>query len=156
MSELRTHLATWDGSAPNGKIWMATLRQASDEARRRVDQAENAAIALQKARLESQREAARRRLLLELGRFLVCGADRVGNLNDLFFQQMSRQDLATSARLERCFAKLDYKYPEWTADLIFELERFRVETSQNQKLGRLIGSELDAALDDPRWNSVSA
>lgn len=68
---------------------------------------------------------------------------------------MSRQDLATSARLERCFAKLDHKYPEWTTDLIFDIERFRVETSQNQKLGRLIGSELDAALDDPRWNSVS-
>jgi hypothetical protein len=69
---------------------------------------------------------------------------------------MNRRDLATSARLERCFAKLGHNYPEWTADLIFEIERFRVETSQNQKLGRLIGSELDAALDDPRWNSISA
>ena len=93
---------------------------------------------------------------MELGRFLVCVVDSVGNLNEIFFQQMSRRDLATSLRLERCFAKLGRNYPEWTTDLIFGIERFRVEANQNEKLGRLIGSELDAALDDPRWNSVSA
>ena len=60
---------------------MAALRQASDEARRRVEQAEQVAAALRKGRLESQREAARRRLLLELGRFLVCVVDSAGNLN---------------------------------------------------------------------------
>jgi len=156
MSELRACLATWDGAAPSSETWMATLRQASDEARRRVEQAEQVAAALRKGRLESQREAARRRLLLELGRFLVCVVDSVGNLNEIFFQQMSRRDLATSLRLERCFAKLGRNYPEWTTDVIFGIERFRVEANQNEKLARLIGSELDAALDDPRWNSVSA
>ena len=60
---------------------MAALRQASDEARRHVEQAEQVAAALRKGRLESQREAARRRPLLELGRFLVCMVDSAGNLN---------------------------------------------------------------------------
>ena len=44
--------------------------------------------------------------------------------------------------------------------MLFSLERrpdaLRGEANQNEKLARLIGSELDAALDDPRWNSVSA
>src|ERR1700736_2221352 len=108
MSELRACLETWDGAAPSSETWMATLHQASDEARRRVEQAEHMAAALRKGRLESQREAARRRLLLELGRFLVCVVDSVGDLNETFFQQMSRRDLATSLRLERCFAKLGH------------------------------------------------
>jgi hypothetical protein len=64
---------------------------------------------------------------------------------------MNRRDLATSARLERCFDRLNREYPEWPADIVAELERFRREASANQKQGRLIGSEIDAALDDPRW-----
>jgi hypothetical protein len=64
---------------------------------------------------------------------------------------MNRSDLATSVRLGQCFTKLDNSYPEWTEELIFQIERFRKEATPNQRLGRLIGSELDAALDDPRW-----
>jgi hypothetical protein len=82
MNELRACLETWDGAAPSSETWMAALRQASDEARRHVEQAEQVAAALRKGRLESQREAARRRPLLELGRFLVCMVDSAGNLNE--------------------------------------------------------------------------
>jgi hypothetical protein len=65
-----------------------------------------------------------------------------------FFQQMNRRDLATSARLERCFAKLGHNYPEWTADLIFEIERF---TSKGESISgsKTTGSAESVVFTEP-------
>ena len=68
----------------------------------------------------------------------------------VLWQRMGH-DNATAERLRRCFDRLGGDYPEWTPDLLAELLRFQQETSASQRAGRLIGSEVDAALDDPRW-----
>ena len=72
-----------------------------------------------------------------------------GDLNGLLHQQMSR-DIATAQRLKKCLDRLG-GYPNWPGDLCRELESFAKQLTGNQRKARLIGKELDAALDDPRW-----
>jgi len=46
-------------------------------------------------------------------------------------------------------------YPEWPPALIAELRGEVEELTANQRKNVLIGSQLDAALDDPRWQAVA-
>jgi hypothetical protein len=60
----------------------------------------------QKKGLERQIEAARIRLQRELGRYLVCLDQGTDDLNNLMFQQMSR-DIASADRLKLCLEKTE-------------------------------------------------
>jgi len=42
-------------------------------------------------------------------------------------------------------------YPDWPADLRRELDSFDRGLTDNQRRARLLGGEIDAAIDDPRW-----
>ncbi len=150
LNQLRELIAGWDGIEPSAEQWRNVVRDAENEARQ--------LIAVSKQRLEftldraktAQLAAARLRLTLELGRFLVCLGTTLDALNAVFYEQMNREH-ATAARLRRCYARFGDDYPEWTPEIRAELLRFASEVTGNQRAGRLIGSELDAALDDPRW-----
>ena len=102
--------------------------------------------------LKRQLEAARLRLRRELGRYLMCVAPLAADLNGVFHHQMIR-DIASAHRLKQCYEKLG-GYPEWPADLQEELEAFADGLAENQKKARLLGTELDAALQDPRWQAL--
>lgn len=71
------------------------------------------------------------------------------DLNGLLYQHISR-DLASSRRLAQCLEKLG-GYPEWYPELCRDLESFARVLTENQRKARLLGKELDAALEDPRW-----
>jgi hypothetical protein len=66
---------------------------------------------------------------------------------------MSR-DIATAQRLDQCMKRLG-GYPEWPAELGRELDEFYRDLAPNQRHARLLGSEIDAALEDPRWVAIA-
>ena len=149
LGDLKKRLEGWDGAYPDPKQWLEADRLAQGEARRRVDFLEAQAAQRERDGLKRQISAARIRLLRELGRFLACLGEGTSDLNGLIHRQISR-DIATAQRLKRCLEKLG-GYPEWPPDLCREAESFANHLSENQCRARLLGKEIDAALDDPRW-----
>jgi hypothetical protein len=128
------------------------MEKAKDKARKLVKQMARQANDIEKEGKRLQAEAARLRLLKELGRYLVCIDEEVGDLNRVLFRQMKR-DIATVQRLEKCLEKLG-GYPEWSESLLEELREFLDGLTPNDRNARLLGSQLDAALDDPRWTAA--
>ena len=151
-TELETHLRSWDGTYPNADQWLRAEQAAKDKAAQMIEQLERQASHRQREALSRQIAAARLRLLRELGRFLAALDAGMGDPNALLHQQM-RRDVATAQRLRRCLDRLE-GHPEWPTDLCRELESFAKQLTDNQRKARLIGKELDAALDDPRWLAV--
>ena len=146
---LKKRLAKWDGYYPDVEEWQRASNSASLNTRERVEMMQAVAATQEKTALASQLSAARLRLLRELGKYLVCLGASTDELNDSLFKQMSR-DIASARRLKRCMDKLS-GYPEWCVDLRRDLDRFVESLTEGQRQARLLGSELDAALDDPRW-----
>lgn len=94
-------------------------------------------------------QAARKRLQRELGRYLLCVDPNAGDLNQVLYEQIQRSG-PMAVRLQKCLDRLR-GYPQWTEPLLGELRRFVMGLDENQRKARLLGSELDAALADPRW-----
>ncbi|MDI6754665.1 MAG: helicase-related protein [Thermodesulfobacteriota bacterium] len=149
LGDLKNRLEGWDGDYPDPKQWLEADRLAGGAARRQVDFLEAQAAQRERDGLKRQISAARIRLLRELGRFLACLGEGTSDLNGLIHRQISR-DIATAHRLRRCLEKLG-GYPEWPPDICREVEAFADTLSENQCRARLLGKEIDAALDDPRW-----
>lgn len=103
--------------------------------------------------LHRQIEAARLRLIRELGRYLVCLDGNIDELNEILAKQMSR-DIASARRLRKCI-DLHGGYPEWSDEIKRQLKDFRNSLGEGHRDARLLGSELDAALDDPRWKAIT-
>jgi len=151
--DLEKKLASWDGDYPNPDIWLKAQERANREARKNVKAMIERAKEIEEKGKKRQVEAARLRLLKELGRFLVCVDEEVGDLNGVLFRQRKR-DIATAHRLEKCLEKLG-GYPEWPEILLEELREFLDRLTPNDRNARLLGSQLDAALDDPRWMALA-
>ena len=97
---------------------------------------------------EKRRECDLRR---ELGRYLKCLDPDAAGLNETLYRQESR-DIASAQRLKQCRERLG-GYPELDLVLLRELDGFVQELSAGQRRARLLGKELDAALEDPRWDA---
>jgi hypothetical protein len=150
MAELRKRLESWNGDYPDPRRWLETEEAARAEARRQVEEMERRAEERERQALSRQIDAARYRLLCELGRYLVCLDQGTADLNRAMYEQMTR-DIASAQRLKQCMDKLG-GYPEWDPDLCRDLERFLQPLTEGQRRARLLGKELDAALEDPRWS----
>ena len=148
-------VASWDGKLATEADWtraVVELRLAADiEAKRR----EAVALTVRQKINVAQMTAVRRRLLLELGRYLSCLDDGAGDLNGVFYRQMTR-DFVSQRRLERCYQLLGRSYPEWTEDIRWEVENSTANLPPNRQQSRMIGNEVEAALSDPRWMLVAA
>jgi len=109
----------------------------------------------EQAGIERQLGAARLRLLRELGRFLSCRTGTADELNSAFYAGIQERS-ATGDRLRRCWERLGETYPKWDAEprLVSELRRFIAGLSSGRRDARLTGTEVDAALNDPRWQAV--
>jgi hypothetical protein len=70
-------------------------------------------------------------------------------LNGLFHRQMTR-DIASAQRLKKCLARLG-GYPEWASEFCREIEEYANGLSEPRRRARLLGKEIDTALEDPRW-----
>ena len=86
----------------------------------------------------------------ELGHYLVAMTGVVGDLNQTFYDHLRREE-DREGRLHRCMAKLGNQYPEWETGLIKDLEDFAGTVTESERTARRAASELDAALEDPRW-----
>lgn len=148
-AQLLALVAEWSGRYPDPARWVETQKRARKDAEAQVWALAARAAQREREALLRQREAARLRLQRELGRYLVCLGQSTSDLNGVLHQQMQR-DIASAARLKNCLDRLG-GYPEWPGDLCQELERFAAGLSDNQRRARLLGKEIDAALEDPRW-----
>jgi hypothetical protein len=146
-------VSNWDGNYPDPDQWRKAEAAATAKAAAVARSMLNHARKQQEAALRRQIAACRQRLLRELGRYLVCIEGSAADLNGVFHRQMSR-DIAGARRLQLCRERLG-GYPEWPPGLSQELETFYAGLSPGQRDARLLGSGVDAALDDPRWLSTS-
>jgi hypothetical protein len=149
-AHLESLIASWDGTTCNHERWKSAKDALRMKAIARAEQMDEAARRCSQDMLAAQQAATKRRLLLELGRYLGCCDEGTGYLNGLFYRLMTR-DVMSQRRLGRCFDLLQKEYPDWQADLIWEIEDTVQNLPPNRKQARLIGSELEAAIMDPRW-----
>ena len=154
LAGLRKLVEVWDGQYPLPEQWRAAENAAAQEAAAEVRRRIGMARAHEQAGLRRQLAACRMRLVRELGRYLVCVEGTAADLNGVFQRQMAK-DIAGARRLQECRDKLG-DYPEWPAEMCRELEAFYGGLTQNARDARLLGSRLDAALNDPRWACMSA
>jgi hypothetical protein len=110
------------------------------------------AVESERKALDRQAEAAKLRLKRELGRYLVCMNEGMDDLSGVLHRQISR-DLPGAARLRECYDRLG-GYPQWDAGTLRELNAFEKDLAEDRRRARLMGSELQAALDDPRWAAL--
>jgi hypothetical protein len=148
-AEVKRLVADWDGEEPVVDAWNIARMALENQARAVVEQLAAPAKAINEREKQQQREAARLRLIEELGRLLICYAADIDDLNGKFHHLASEAN-PTATRLRMVFSRLG-AYPDWDADHLAELRSFRNTMSPSQIKSRLTGSELDAALADPRW-----
>src|SRR5690606_25700599 len=104
------------------------------------------------AGLTSQVEAARIRLLREVGRNLMIAGAKQHSMNNVWHQLTLRND-ARAERMNRCYKRIGV-WPEWTSYgyLLDEIRDFVSDLSDARRDTRdQLGSEIEAALNDPRW-----
>jgi len=147
--QLSALIDSWDGGSPSPALLVKTQQEARDAARRRVEQMVKTSHAKEEANLRCQVEAARYRLKRELGRTLRCLG--TGDLNALFRRQVQRES-ASDGRYHQALRQLD-GYPVWTDTEVEAIGQFVNALKNSQRTARLLGSEVDAALDDPRWQA---
>ncbi|HYN77407.1 MAG TPA: hypothetical protein VES73_06415, partial [Lamprocystis sp. (in: g-proteobacteria)] len=153
-ADLKQRVDHWDGTLPGADDWLAAERGAEQGARDAVVQMQQQALAREGAMRGRQLAAARLRLLKELGRYFVGLGATMGQFNQVWYEQMSR-DFATAQRLREGLKRLGGDYPAWPPKLEPELEHYRRNATANQRKARMAGKEIDAALQDPRWVVVS-
>jgi hypothetical protein len=100
----------------------------------------------------AQREAARLRLVDELGRLLICYEPDTDDPNGKFYR-LATEQTPTGHRLQTVFGRLGGTYPEWESHYIADLRDFRAELGPSQVKSRLTGGQLDAAFgcDNEYW-----
>jgi len=145
-------VGAWDGKQPPPDLRLRAQDEARAAARQRVEAMKQVAQAEEEASLCRQLEAARRRLMRELGRTLRCLGD--GDLNELLRRQVKRES-RPDGRYHRAL-KLLGGYPTWHSEDIADVEAFARRASQKERKARVAGSEVDAAINDPRWKAREA
>ncbi len=150
-ADLKALVAAWDGKeAPTG-AWQAARANLRLAAQGMVTDMASRAAATAASKAAAQIEAARLRLVDELGRLLICFEPDTDDLNGKFHRLASEQT-PTAHRLQSVFGRLG-GYPDWEGHHITDLREFRGNLGPSQVKTRLTGRELDAALADPRWGS---
>jgi hypothetical protein len=152
VERLEVLLEMWNGGFPDPKRWIVAEAYAKRVAREAVESMVARAMREERAGLERQVAAAKLRLTRELGRFLLCLVPDATDLNQTFFDQQTR-DISSADRLRRAHALIGY--PEWAPSIVADLRGEIAILSINQRKNVLIGSPLDAALDDPRWQAIA-
>jgi hypothetical protein len=148
-AELDELVAAWDGASPAVDDWLSAQRRVRGEAWQEVEVMMKQASMRVATIREQQVAAARFRLQDELGRFLICAEPDTDDLTGKF-HRMTLDPTATAERLRRAYHRLG-GYPDWPVAKLQALRSFRDDMTANQIKWRLMGHELEAALDDPRW-----
>ena len=148
-AELKALVLSWDGQEVPIGAWQAARIQLRRLAQEEVDRMQGSFARRSADMIEAQKEAARLRLIDELGRLLICFEPDTDDLNGKF-HRLATEQTPTANRLQTVFGRLG-AYPEWDSHKLAVLRDFRARLSPAQVKTRLTGRELDAALADPRW-----
>ncbi len=152
-AELKGLIADWAGQEVSIGAWQAARAQLYRSAKDQVDELVAQSKRRQRIKAQAQHDAARLRTIDELGRLLLCFEPDTDDLNGKFHRLASDQT-PTARRLQNVFSRLE-GYPNWEPAEIADLRAFRSELTPNQVKTRLTGRELDAAVSDPRWASLT-
>jgi hypothetical protein len=145
-------LGMWDGATITPAQWKEAHAVARGRAERVVDAMCEHALREEKLALERQVEAARKRLLRELGRFLACASSDSEDFNLVFHHGMQRGG-QVGALLVRAHGLVGY--PDWPRDLVRAATDSVERLTANQRTNVLLGTPLEAAVRDPRWAAAS-
>jgi len=148
-ADLKALVLSWDGREVPVGAWQAARAQLRRLAQEQVARMQGSFAHRSAVMTAAQREAARLRLVDELGRLLICFEPDTDDLNGKF-HRLATEQTPTAHRLQTVFSRLG-AYPEWESHQIADLRDFRSELGPAQIKTRLTGRELDAALADPRW-----
>lgn len=148
-ADLKALVLSWDGREVPVGTWQAARAQLRRLAQEQVARMQGSFAHRSAVMTAAQREAARLRLVDELGRLLICFEPDTDDLNGKF-HRLATEQTPTAHRLQTVFSRLG-AYPEWESHQIADLRDFRSELGPAQIKTRLTGRELDAALADPRW-----
>jgi hypothetical protein len=148
-AELCELVDSWDGKDPPFGVWQAAQSQLATETRKEAERLSAAATKVEDTGRTAQIVAARLRLIEELGRTLICFPPDAEDMNAKL-HRLATERTPTAERLRKVFSRLG-AYPEWDDFKMEELREYRSMLSATQAKTRLTGSELDAALADPRW-----
>jgi len=135
------------GNLADANNWLRVTRAAQQCAQSRVEKQQAWVKSCQENNISQQISAAKLRLKRELGRTLRCFGS--GSLNTLFKQLVQRNSEATE-RYRQALEKLG-GYPNWTDTELESIGHFVEQLTPKKQRARLLGSEIDAALADPRW-----
>jgi superfamily II DNA/RNA helicase len=152
LAELEEMIERWDGTPPSPSLWLQYSEKSRGEAKHIVDAMAREAEKKECDGIEHQLSAARLRLTLELGRYLVCLGNGSTDLSGML-SRLAQRDTQASQRLISVIEKLGGR-PSWDSEILRELEEFYGRLNEGQRKGRLMFNELDAALNDPRWEAV--
>ncbi len=148
LEELNRLLESWDGSGPA----TIDLSEIQREIREMVENQSSIAEERRVSDLKAQKKACAIRLKMELGRFLLCldpNLRSAEGLNSLFYKEMEKGG-PRSERFKKCYEKLG-GYPDWDIPTINSLRAQIRILDRGHRGARLLGNEIDAALNDPRW-----
>jgi superfamily II DNA or RNA helicase len=149
LDDLRIRLAEWDGRFADAARYASAVgvakRNAEIEVRRMKENVEKA----ERASMSAQLLSARIRLARELGRLLISLDMRIADLKSAL-ASYALQGGPLALKLSEASARLGSGYT-WDAYLQWEIRQFVAGLSDTERRSRLMGSSLDAALDDYRW-----
>jgi len=140
-------IQAWEGEAPAPERLREAEEEARATARQRVEAMLSRARQVEVDALCRQVEAARRRLMRELGRTLRTQSH--GDLNAAFRRAVEREK-GSDGRYHRALRLLG-GYPTWSAEEQADADAYERSVSNHDRVGRIAGSEIDAAIHDPRW-----
>jgi hypothetical protein len=155
MDQLRSRLSTWTGHYVAPDAWRRAEQLATIAARSSVEGKVAEAQRVEETAIGRQVGAARIRLLTQLGRYLVCADPGNDDLNETLHHFMSR-DMNSAARLRKAFDLLGATYPEWGETLVSDLVKWQTGATAGTIKSLLTGTDLDAAMRDPRWMALPA
>ncbi len=150
LGHLKRLLKAWDGAPPDAGRVARAEREARKAAVARLEEMRRRAEAAEQAGLERQVEAARRRLKRELARTLLAMSDTdpARTLEHFARQPSSSYDRFRTAR------RLLGVTVEWSQEEIQEAREFVRGLGESARQSRQTFSEIDAALNDPRWKAA--
>jgi superfamily II DNA or RNA helicase len=151
LAELEELVERWEGGRPEAEVWLQFSKKARERAERMVGAMSREAERKEREGLEKQLEAVRIRLKNEFGRYLICLGNGSTDFGTLIAELMTR-DSQGSQRVRTVLEKLG-GVPVWDSERLKEIEELHNRMTPGQREARLLFKELDAALDDPRWEA---
>jgi hypothetical protein len=152
-THLEALLAAWDGTLPSPAMVLQAHQEARQAAAQRVAQMRQHADRVVRLGLQQQVEAAQQRLKREVARTLRCLGS--GDLTTLLREQV-RGDPNSNGRYQRVLQQLEGEL-QWNDAERLDADTYVAQITPRQRQSRInLGSEIEAALNDPRWRARNA